>query len=67
MDKLDKIKQIVQEWLDKQGHDRCWYYPELFNKLAEVLDIKQRAPSCLPPRSEFMVGCHKYQDEQYGT
>lgn len=29
-------KKIIQEWLDKQGHDRCWYYPDLFMKLAVI-------------------------------
>lgn len=62
---MDEIKAIVQTWLDKQGHDRCWYYPELFNQLAEKLNLSQRAPSELPPRKEFELGCKRYQIEEF--
>lgn len=34
--KINEVKTVVQEWLNKQGHDRCWYYPELFFQLADI-------------------------------
>jgi hypothetical protein len=64
--KVDKTKSIIQTWVDKQGHDRCWYYPELFRQLAEEYEIKQTIPSSLPPRNEFEGGCLRYQTEEYG-
>lgn len=63
---LAHVRSIVQAWLDKQGHERCWYYPELFEELATVLDVKQTVPSALPPRAEFEAGCRRYQENEYG-
>ncbi len=65
-EKLAAIERIVQEWTDKQGHDRCWYYPELYRRIADVLGIEQKLPPSLPPRTEFEHGCRRYQDEEYG-
>jgi hypothetical protein len=64
--KLEEIRQITQSWLDQQGHNRCWYYPELFQKLATVLNLKIEVDPSLPPKSEFEEGCKKYQQEEYG-
>jgi len=63
---MDEIRAIVQEWLDKQNHDRCWYYPDLFRHLAEILNITPTIQPSLPPRDEFEKGCSKYQNEEYG-
>ena len=60
-----EVRQIVQSWLDKQGHDRCWYYPEIFTELARVLDLRGVKPSQLPTLAEFKAGCERYQREQY--
>lgn len=62
---LDEVKRITQEWLDKQGHDRCWYYPELFRKLAQVLELKLTVEAQLPPEEEFRMGCERYTQEEY--
>lgn len=56
-------KSLLQQWVDKRGHDRCWYYPEIFNQLCVALDVEVKAPE-LPTRSEFETGCRRYQDEQ---
>lgn len=63
----EEAKQIIQEWVDKQGHDRCWYYPELFLKLADIFDVKMGVEPKLPPRTEFEEGCKRYQNDEYGT
>lgn len=65
-DTLENVKEIVQEFVNKQGHNRCWYYPDLFNKLANELGIETKAPE-LPTRHEFELGCLKYQNEQFGN
>lgn len=64
--KLEGVKAIVQAYADRQGHERCWYLPELFDELTTVLEITPTKPPLLPPRCEFEAGCKKYQDEQYG-
>lgn len=64
--KLSRIEHLVQEWMDKQGHERCWYYPDLFRQIADVLEIEANIAPALPPREEFEHGCRRYQDEEYG-
>ena len=56
---------ILSEYIEKKGHDKCWYYPELFNQLLELYGVKSVEPE-LPPRKEFREGCMKFEDEMYG-
>ena len=63
--KLQRVKALVQEWLDQQGHERCWYYPELFNRIAHELGLTSTKAPSLPPQAEFENGCRQYTDEQY--
>jgi hypothetical protein len=63
----EAVKTLIQTWLDKQGHERCWYYPDLFLKLAAILDLKPKYPPTLPSRDEFEKGCKRYQDQEFGT
>lgn len=62
--KCNKVQKILKEWVKKKSHDKCWYYPELFNKLVQVFDIKVESLE-LPSKEEFDQGCKKYQDEIY--
>ncbi len=64
-DKFNEAKGIIQEWVDKQGHERCWYYPDLFRKLADIFEVKATKKPALPPIEEFKKGCEKYQQEEY--
>lgn len=66
LQKLGMIKEEVEQWIHKQGHDRCWFYPDIFMKLCEILEIKPTKLPCLPPLEEFKVGCEQYQREEYG-
>jgi hypothetical protein len=61
---LEYITAIVRMWVEKQGHDRCWYYPEIFRELADELGINYPHPG-LPSREEFERGCTRYQKELY--
>lgn len=63
---LTKVRKTVQTWLDKQGHDRCWYYPDLFREIATALELKPTVAPKLPTLEEFREGCRRYQDEEYG-
>ncbi|MFO0705103.1 MAG: hypothetical protein U0517_04065 [Candidatus Andersenbacteria bacterium] len=53
---LKFIKLAVQIWIDKQGHDRCWYYPEIFAVIVDALGIKAQLQPALPPLPEFKGG-----------
>ncbi len=63
--RYELIKERVQTWLDKQGHDKCHYYPEIFEDITDILGIKSSEDLKLPPRSEFEAGCKEYQDKLY--
>lgn len=60
-----EARKIIQEWVDKQGHDRCWYYPDLFRKLADLFEIEASKNPSLPPLEEFKKGCERYQQEEF--
>lgn len=62
---LDKVKNIVKEFINKQGHEKCWYYPDLFKSLVEVLGVKIQITE-LPDREAFEAGCREYQDSIFG-
>lgn len=57
----------MQAWTDKQNHERCWYYPDLFRQLVAVFGVKSVKAPQLPPRAEFEAGCRRYQDEEFGA
>jgi hypothetical protein len=52
--------------MEKQGHERCWYYPELFTELVNLFELVETQPRALPSREEFEKGCRRYQNEQFG-
>ena len=64
-EKVDEAKKLLQEWIDKQGHDRCWYYPDIFRKLINLFDITSKKERLLPPLEEFKQGCKRYQEKEY--
>jgi hypothetical protein len=64
-ERLAEARRILQQWLDRQGHDRCWYYPDLFHQLAGCLGVTPAIDPDLPPLPEFEEGCRRYQAEQY--
>lgn len=61
-----QVRALIESWAAKQGHDRCWYYPEIFLELAKAVGLEIGLDPKLPPRAEFEEGCRKYQCEQYG-
>ena len=65
-EKCEKIKVVLKTWIDKQGHDRCWYDPDIFNDICRELQINHVEPN-LPPIEEFREGCKKYQKDQYSA
>ena len=65
-EKLAQAKRIIQTWVDQKGHERCWYYPDLFTQLVQLFEIKMTEEPRLPPLGEFKKGCERYQKEEYG-
>lgn len=65
-EKLTQIETLVREWIERQGHEKCWYYPETLRAIAEVLDIKYADPTMVS-EEEFRRGCARYQEEIYHT
>jgi hypothetical protein len=63
----EQVKDLIEEWDGKQGHDKCHYYPEIFRAVAAAVGAKLRETHDLPPLQEFQVGCRQQQDELYGA
>lgn len=63
--KIEKARKALIKWQDTQRHDKCWYYPDIFNELCQILDVEYKTPKSLPPYKEFTEGCKKYQYEVY--
>lgn len=60
------VRVALKEWSEQSGHDACWYYPELFQRLAVLLQVE--VPLALPEISsdEFARGCAKFRRQFYG-
>lgn len=65
-ERVQEARRLLQEWLDQQGHERCWYYPDIFRQLCRVLEVTESREPRLPNREEFAAGCRRYQEEEYG-
>ena len=63
--KYDEARSVIQEWVDKQGHEKCWYYPEILRRLVDIYQITPSRDPQLPPLEEFKKGCGRYQREEY--
>jgi len=64
-EKCDEVTKLIEEWDSKKGHDRCWYYPEIFRKIANILGIQLTDRPDLPPEEEFEEFCGRYRQEEY--
>lgn len=64
-EKLQQIQQVILEWDNKQGHDRCWYYPDLFQRIAAIVGVQLTHTPQLPTRAEFEEGCRRYQRHEF--
>lgn len=65
-EKLEQIRQVILEWDSKKGHDRCWYYPDLFHEIANIVGVHLVQPTEKLSREEFEEGCRMYQQQEYG-
>lgn len=63
---LSAARQVLTGWAGKQGHERCWWHPEILEELCGILgvDVGHTTP-LLPSRDEFELGCKRFQDGQY--
>lgn len=60
-----QARLVLQAWADEQGHNKCWYYPDVFSELCRVLDVESKTDPKLPPREEFMQCCAEYAADLY--
>jgi hypothetical protein len=62
------VKDELQNWIDKQGHNKCWYYPEIFRRLCDLLNVKPSVAPYIPTEDEFIPECKRYyQEEVHGS
>lgn len=52
-----KLRNAIRQHRDAQGHNLCWFVPELWNLLP---DHKEVSPNP-PPLDEFLQCCKSYR------
>ena len=52
-----KLRAGIRAHRDSNGHNLCWYVPELWNLLPERIEPKPHVPPC----DEFLMMCGKYR------
>lgn len=65
--RLKAIQKLIKEWDEKQGHSKCWYYPEIFKQIADEAQVKLTNHPPNVPRPQFREQCHQYEEEQYNS
>lgn len=61
-----KARDILKQWASLQGHDRCRWYPEFVQPLAEVYNLSLEEITLTPKNSLlFEQGCVRFRREQY--
>ncbi len=52
-----KLRDGIRRHRDTQGHELCWYHPDLWGLLPEKTDPLPRVPEW----PKFMEGCVRYR------
>lgn len=65
-----EARRLLDQVLNAQGHDQCWWHPELVQRLAQLFEVRHSCTLRLPPIDEFHRECRKfartlYQPEYY--
>ena len=61
---VHEARHALRRWAEHQGHDRCWWHPDILCVLATILGVSIPEPR-LPPREEFRTACARYETAQY--
>lgn len=62
---IKTVVDLVKEWDQKQGHDKCHYYPEIFGAIASKLGIVLKNDPLNVTEAEFRQGCDQYTKELF--
>ena len=54
---VKKLREGIRQHRDAQGHELCWYHPDLWGLLPEKTDPLPRVPEW----PKFMEGCVRYR------
>ena len=57
IDEVKKLRAGIRHHRDSEGHNLCWWVPELWSLLPERRDPTPR----VPPVGEFLENCAKYR------
>lgn len=58
VDEIVKLRAGIRAHRDAEGHNLCWWTPELWGLLPEKVEPKPK----VPPRGEFLTRCGLYRD-----
>jgi len=51
------LRNAIRKHRDSQGHNLCWYHPELWDLLPEQVEVERK----IPQWCEFMSNCAAYR------
>ncbi|MEK6908938.1 MAG: hypothetical protein AABX23_02715 [Nanoarchaeota archaeon] len=65
-DKARETERILREWVELTGHNRCWWHPELLQRLGKLYDVDMSKAIERLPIEVFRRGCAVYTAGEYG-
>jgi hypothetical protein len=60
IDEIKRLRAGIRKDRDDEGHELCWYRPELWSLLPESKNKVFRLPM-IPPWPEFMTKCAEFR------
>jgi hypothetical protein len=64
--KLKIGQELLQSWIDKQKHDRCWFYPDIFMQLCQLHGLTVNMTPDMT-EEEFEKGCAQFRKELFNA
>ena len=61
----DKTREILNEWGAKRGHDRCFWHPDLLERLGKLYGVDMTSATSRISLEIFKKGCMLYQAIEY--
>ncbi len=62
----DKTREILLEWVSKRGHDKCFWHPDLLERLGKLYGVDMSDSTKDISFETFQRGCRLYQAVTYG-
>ncbi len=55
--KCEATEKVITEWVNKKNNDKCWWFPELLEKLQEIHGLEEVEANIEITEKEFEENC----------